>query len=761
MRRGRGLGRGCGRGRPHPERKQTAAAASGHSAGAAGEAVAQVAQVTGRPASPARPAPPPRVCVGQPGGCGGGAPCGRPGPGGCRASDAPAVRGALGLRGAWVGPGQGGGRGQRGAGVLRKTECRGGHAAMAQKKYLQSKLTQFLREDRIQLWKPPYTDENKEVGLALKDLAKKYSDRLECCENEVEKVIEEIRCKAIERGTGNEHFRATGIATIEVFLPLRLKKDRKNLLETRLNITGSELRAKIAETFGFQENYIRIVINKKQLQLEETLEEQGVTHNVKAMVLELKHSEEDLRKSSQMEEEEKNEAELREKRIQRTKRGLEILAERDEMAVDPETTPYLDIANQTGRSIRIPPSERRALMLAMGYHEKGRAFLKRQEYGIALPCLLDADKYFCGCCRELLDTVDNYAVLQLDIVWCYFRLGQLDCLDDAEKKLDLAQKCFKNCYGENHQRLVHIKVCYRGRVSPSPSLELECGNCGKEKVLFLRLYLLQGIRNYHSGNGEEACEYLNKAWQLFRELYIDPSKVHNLLQLGFTPQEARLGLRACEGNVDHAAAHITSRREELAQIRREEKEKKRRRLENINSLRGMGYSSRAAREALRLTSGNLDEALKVLLSNPRWWLSDSGPGNSRHQEGASQENIDQLVYMGFDPEAAAAALRTFRGSVQLAAQTLALNGGALPPDLQLSPEDSSSSSTPSTSPSDSAGTSSASTDEDTETEAVNEILEDIPEHEEDYLDSTLEDEEMIIAEYLSYVESIKSAAKRN
>ncbi|XP_052494305.1 NEDD8 ultimate buster 1 isoform X1 [Budorcas taxicolor] len=613
---------------------------------------------------------------------------------------------------------------------------------MAQKKYLQSKLTQFLREDKIQLWKPPYTDENKEVGLALKDLAKKYSNKLECCENEVEKVMEEIRCKAVERGTGNEHYRTTGIATIEVFLPPRLRKDRKNLLETRLHITGRELRSKIAETFGFQENYIKIVINKKQLQLGETLKEQGVTHNVKAMVLELKQSEEDVRKTFQVEEEKQNEAKLEEKRIQRTKRGLEILAERAEM-VDPEATPYLDIANQTGRSIRIPPSERKALMLAMGYHEKGRAFLKRKEYGIALPCLLDADKYFCECCRELLDTVDNYAVLQLDIVWCYFRLGQLECLDDAEKKLKLAQECFRKCYGENHQRLLHIK-----------------GNCGKEKVLFLRLYLLQGIRNYHSGNGEEASEYLNKACQLLKELYIDPSKVHNLMQLGFSAQEARLGLRACDGNVDHAAVHITNRREELDQIKKEEREKKRRRLENINHLKGMGYSMRAARQALHQASGNLEEALKILLHNPQmWWLNDSAPESNNRQQSPSQEKIDQLVYMGFDAVAAKAALRVFRGNVQLAAQTLVHNGGRLPPDLQLSAEDSSS--TPSTSPSDSAGTSSASTDEDMETEAVNEVLEDIPEHEEDYLDSTLEDEEIIIAEYLSYVENIKSAAKEN
>lgn len=61
----------------------------------------------------------------------------------------------------------------------------------------------------------------------------------------------------------------------------------------------------------------------------------------------------------------------------------------------------------------------------------------------------------------------------------------------------------------------------------------------------------------------------------------------------------------------------------------------------------------------------------------------------------------QLVYMGFDTAAARAALRVFRGNVQLAAQTLAHNGGSLPPDLQLAADDPPS--TPSMSLSDSAG----------------------------------------------------------
>ncbi|KYO46965.1 NEDD8 ultimate buster 1 [Alligator mississippiensis] len=627
--------------------------------------------------------------------------------------------------------------------VLINKKCCWTVVRMAQKEFLTAKLKNFLREDKIQLWKPPYTNENKKVGVELKELAQKFSTKLELSEVEVESLLEEIRCKAIERGTGNDAFKRTGIATLEVSLAgNKGKAKRKNSLETKLIITGKELRSQIAQTFGLQENRLKIIANKKILDLGKTLEEQGITHNVRVMVLELMHSQEETKRKVQEEEKQKEEDALKEKeikdRLKRTKKGLEILAEREDY-LDPDTTPYLDIANQTGKTIKIPPRAKKALVLAMGYHEKGRALMKKNEYEVALPFLLDADKHFCECGTDLLNTVDNYAVLQLDIVWCYFRLEQLECLDDAEKKLATAQNCFKRCYGENHERLFVIK-----------------GSLGSEKVLFLRLYLLQGIGHFHNGKEKDAAKYLKKAYDLFQELFIDPEKVNCLLLLGFSPQEARLGLRATSGDVDRAADLISNRRETKAEIRREERKKRRQRLEDINTLKNMGYSERAAQKALHQANGNLDNAFQILVSNPQLFLeNDNNNPVTMNQFQVPKESIDQLVYMGFDRESAEEALKVFQGNIQLAAQTLARNGGVLPTELQLlseatTPSEESTSSKDS--PTESAGTSSSSTDEDMEVDAVNEILEDIPEHEEDYLDLTLEEEGSIIDKYLSYIQ---------
>lgn len=55
-------------------------------------------------------------------------------------------------------------------------------------------------------------------------------------------------------------------------------------------------------------------------------------------------------------------------------------------------------------------------------HEKGRAALRRNNYNEALIFLLEADDEYRVCNSQLLESVDNYGLLNLDIVWCYIML---------------------------------------------------------------------------------------------------------------------------------------------------------------------------------------------------------------------------------------------------------------------------------------------------------------------------------------------------
>lgn len=75
--------------------------------------------------------------------------------------------------------------------------------------------------------------------------------------------------------------------------------------------------------------------------------------------------------------------------------------------------------------IHIPPEEKKAIMMALAIHEKGRASLRRNAYNEALIFLLEADNEYRICNSQLLETVDNYALLNLDIVWCYIMLKVL------------------------------------------------------------------------------------------------------------------------------------------------------------------------------------------------------------------------------------------------------------------------------------------------------------------------------------------------
>ena len=67
-------------------------------------------------------------------------------------------------------------------------------------------------------------------------------------------------------------------------------------------------------------------------------------------------------------------------------------------------------------------------------------------------------------------------LLNLDISWCYLRIGNLNELPNAQERLKECENNFKKSYGENLERVMALK-----------------GNSSSEAVLYVRLHLLQGI----------------------------------------------------------------------------------------------------------------------------------------------------------------------------------------------------------------------------------------------------------------------------
>ncbi|KAM6953451.1 NEDD8 ultimate buster 1 [Aplochiton taeniatus] len=597
--------------------------------------------------------------------------------------------------------------------------------------HIQAKLVHLLKQDKIQLWNPPYTStENLEAALPhMQELSQRYAPVVCFSVSEVGGALESIRSLAVNRGRGNKTYRDTRVATVELLLPKDAIKDRKkkHFLETKLDVLVQEVMNRITEQHGLKD--IKLILNGKTLCPDKSLEEQSVRNNSKMMVLKVSEPE---RKRQMVEEEERKRNQNQS--VKRTQQGFQILSERDG-SDDPETTPFLEIADQKGNPLKIPHNEKKALILAMGFHEKGRALMKRKQHDAALCHLLQADDQFGHCGSALLSTVDNYAVLQLDIVWCYRALEALSCLDDCKQRLQRAEDCFLSCYGEHQQRLMLIK-----------------GNTGREEVLFLRLYLLQSLLAYLDGNETLAAHKLTKVEELYGRLCLDPDKMNQLMALGFGEREARLGLRACHGNVNEAAAHIVNRRQEREDMKEREREKRRRRVEGIAALREMGFSKRDSARALHQTDGDVDRAYGILLDS----TCAAQATNNNTDEPVSQDLVEQLLYLGFDREVSESALRLTGGDVQSATQLLLDNQGVLPPELLSPSPPSPLSEEPSTS-SESAGHTHTHThtppppNEGVDVDLVNEVLEDIPRHEEDYLDLTLEEETEVIAQIKSYL----------
>uniref|UniRef100_A0A3B4ZQC6 Negative regulator of ubiquitin like proteins 1 n=1 Tax=Stegastes partitus TaxID=144197 RepID=A0A3B4ZQC6_9TELE len=557
----------------------------------------------------------------------------------------------------------------------------------------EAKLKNLLKQEKIQLWNPPYTDDDNQHG-PLEELADRYAPLLGLSAPEVAVALESIRVLAVKRGKGNQMFRETNVATLELLLP----RDSKKVL----------------------------IIPHCGLIYPTRLDQQGLKNHSKVMVLKVSDAEWKQHLTEE-EEKKKNQNES----IQRTQKGFQILSERDG-SEDPDTTPFLEIGDQKGNPLNIPHKEKKALILAMGFHEKGRSLMKKKQYDNALCHLLQADQQFSQCGSTLLGSVDNFAVLQLDIVWCYRALEALSCLDDGKSRLQRAEACFLQCYGEQQQRLLRIK-----------------GNTGREDVLFLRLHLLQSLLFYIEGDDCQARLQLSRVESLYSRLCLDSEKMAQLMALGFTEREARLGLRACQGDLQEAAIHISNRRQEREELKQRERQRRRTRMEAISTLSELGFSRRDAARALHHAGGDVDKAYGILVDSNQ----AAQASNNNTESALSPDKVEQLLYLGFERDSSEAALRLTGGDVQSATQLLLDNQGFVSAELLTPPSTSSSSSPSSEEPSTSStcpGTTLLGLPSE-DTELVNEVLEDISHHEEDYLDLTLEEESELIAAMKTYL----------
>ncbi|XP_045453633.1 NEDD8 ultimate buster 1-like [Melitaea cinxia] len=523
------------------------------------------------------------------------------------------------------------------------------------------KLRAKLNEEKIKLWESPYVLESGEISPSLKELADKYSKTLKIDSDTVLEGLYELQKHSIERLKANEEFEETGCATLRVKATITGERPRLIKILKPLSLKGEDLISSVAELLDVDQKRIKLIYNGKLINCNTSLEEQGLKNGAQLMALVMAESPEQVKKEDNMYKEMKS-----------TLDDVTLLTEYiDDVADDEE---YMKLEDQSGKAVELPRSERKSLLIGLALHERGRAAAKNKDYALALVLLLEADRQLNECRSSILSSVDNCAVLQLDIAWCYLCLQNLSSTNDAALRLARAEKSFIATYGEDHQRLIALK-----------------GTNANERVLFMRLYLLQGVVAFHQNKREEARRLLEKAEAELNYLKVDEAAVATLMELGWSEGQARTGLRASGGDLDRAHQLLEDKRGERERARERHKvDREQRALGScadgsvvnaglVRALQGMGFTRRLAVMALRHTNNDVTEAVRVIQDHPELLADDSDLSDIEDMETQSSNDsllepdnrlVAELEAMGYPTENARMALRLSGNQVNKAVDLL-------------------------------------------------------------------------------------------
>lgn len=279
--------------------------------------------------------------------------------------------------------------------------------------------------------------------------------------------------------------------------------------------------------------------------------------------------------------------------------------------------------------------------MALLLYEKGRVQLKNERFSDALVLFLEADHELDSCPSHLVQTVDNVALLNLDIVWCYLNLKSIMQLPDAEKRLKICEDSFTRSYGQTLQRVQEVK-----------------GSTQNEQCLIARLHLMKGIVFFHQNRHQEAAKLMDMAERAIKELKVEDKSVDLLIEMGYSKSEAVTGLRSSLNSVDGAVNFIIARRQKFKDARYEGKaERSVQKIlddcgisanpRSVLTLHEMGFSKELCALALQKTNENIPQALNLLQNNQSELQTELTKIIK-----PNEKLLQELVSLGFDTKLA-------------------------------------------------------------------------------------------------------------
>lgn len=546
----------------------------------------------------------------------------------------------------------------------------------------------LLNKYEVKLWQAPYTENQNDllsIGTYSKEFLDKYAAESGLDRDIFTTACEHLRKVALSKLAAKMKFQRTGIATLMI-KPTKSETspDYPPLeLECSLHKTGDELVQLVSSMYALTPLSIKLIHQGKIISGDDLISNQGVKHMSKIMCVCLSEHEVAEREKVRTHQEQN-------KMVEKSKQAAKKLAERGVR----DSQYFLEIQDQNGKTISLPPAEKEALSCAMALHEKGKVLIHTGKYSDALVLLCEADVEFNLCRSSILDVVDNYAILCLDLCWCYLNLEQISELSSADERLKKCETAFYRSYGRDLSRLSKLKS--------KESIQ--------EYALLVRLYLMQGIVAYHVDDHFTAKIKLLKGEELAERIKINESSLLSLINMGFELKDVRLALRVCEGDVMASIDYIQQRQLELRE--RTERDRAENRLnllkhklgltntgEQVDTdmyqlLKGMGFPKELIKRALRVCDNNMDQAIQLISSAQQLMEIpvpavpenvtpptedtpvDSNPiGATADQTGATPDQtvtdlipsidnlMSQLLVLGANQEKARAAIEKYNGDI--------------------------------------------------------------------------------------------------